>query len=127
MVYKLCYVDDNKAWFTSNWEKQWGDDWDDRPYEHNAEQPYTSYWENNKEYPIPQKTLYFELPYNCDIKHPNYGSYNSPFSVEDINNKVCPWLSIENNGNMEYIFAKTTYTNFIKTIKRLGGVVYLPK
>ena len=38
--YKLCYVDRNKAWFTNNFEKQWGDDWDDAPYEHNAGLPY---------------------------------------------------------------------------------------
>ncbi len=25
--YKLCYVEGNKAWFTNNFEKQWGDDW----------------------------------------------------------------------------------------------------
>lgn len=46
MVYKLCYIDDNGysnqgvAYFTDNLENQWGDDWDDAPYEHNAESPY---------------------------------------------------------------------------------------
>lgn len=28
--YKLCYVEGNKAWFTNNFEKQWGDDWNDQ-------------------------------------------------------------------------------------------------
>lgn len=27
-------------YFTSDIENQWGDDWDDRPYEHNAGKPY---------------------------------------------------------------------------------------
>ena len=47
--YKLCYVDGNKAWFTNNFEKQWGDDWNDRPYEHNAGLPYDHWSELIKE------------------------------------------------------------------------------
>lgn len=38
--YKLCYVEDNFAYFTNDFENQWGDDWNDRPYEHNAGEPY---------------------------------------------------------------------------------------
>ena len=86
MVYKLCYIDGNKAWFTSNWKKQWGDDWGDRPYEHNAEEPYTTYFENGLEHIIPQKELYFELPYWCNVSRPCDGVTNSPYSVQDINN-----------------------------------------
>lgn len=43
--YKLCYVDGQKAWFTDNFEKQWGDDWNDKPYECNAEEPYDHWYE----------------------------------------------------------------------------------
>ena len=43
--YKLCYVEGNKAWFTNNFEKQWGDDWNDSPYECNAGYPYDSWSE----------------------------------------------------------------------------------
>lgn len=43
----LCYVDGNKAWFTTKpLAEQWGDDWDDAPYEHNAGQPYGPCWHN---------------------------------------------------------------------------------
>ena len=45
--YKLCYVDQEDEYssittlyFTNDMEKQWGDDWDDAPYEHNSESPY---------------------------------------------------------------------------------------
>ena len=70
--YKLCYVDGNKAWFTNNFEKQWGDDWNDRPYEYNAGLPY-DHWsellEDNenvfkrkfKDHEIKHKVLYFEV------------------------------------------------------------------
>ena len=39
-IYKLCYVDGNIMYFTDNFENQRGDDWDDAPYEYNAEEPY---------------------------------------------------------------------------------------
>jgi hypothetical protein len=43
--YRLCYIDGQKAWFTDNFEKQWGDDWNDKPYECNAGEPYNSWSE----------------------------------------------------------------------------------
>ena len=38
----LCYIDQmGRAYFTTQaLSKQWGDDWNDAPYEHNAETPY---------------------------------------------------------------------------------------
>ncbi|OGN14800.1 MAG: hypothetical protein A3J47_00270 [Candidatus Yanofskybacteria bacterium RIFCSPHIGHO2_02_FULL_43_22] len=37
----LCFVEGNTAYFTTQeLSKQWGDDWNDAPYEHNAERPY---------------------------------------------------------------------------------------
>lgn len=37
----LCYVEGNFAYFTSKpLEETSGDDWDDAPYEHNAEPPF---------------------------------------------------------------------------------------
>ena len=36
----LCYVDAPWAYFTTRrLSEQWGDDWDDAPYEHNAGTP----------------------------------------------------------------------------------------
>ena len=121
MVYKLCYIEGNKAYFTNNWKKQWGDDWDDAPYEHNAGTPYHSYYENGKEIPILLKEIYFEIPKY--YKLPDDGYSNSPFSVQDINNHRVPWLTINN----QYIFAGTSYTNFVKQIFELGGTIYVPK
>ena len=43
----LCYVEGNWAYFTTkDLDKQWGDDWDDAPYEHNAGTPYGPCWHN---------------------------------------------------------------------------------
>lgn len=44
-TFKLCYVHHNILYFTDSFEKQWGDDWDDAPYEHNAGEPYE--WEDD--------------------------------------------------------------------------------
>lgn len=47
----LCYVDDKFAYFTTQeLAKQWGDDWDDAPYEHNAGEPYGPCWHNEPEH-----------------------------------------------------------------------------
>ena len=123
MVYKLCYIDPDepKAYFTSNWKEQWGDDWNDRPYEHNAGSPYNSYYVDGKEYPIELKIVYFELPYGYET--PCSDVENSRFSVEDINMHKVPWLTYDGH----YIFAGTSYSNFIKQIEELGGTIYTPK
>lgn len=43
----LCYVKGCFAYFTSQpVEEQWGDDWNDAPYEHNAGEPYGPCWHN---------------------------------------------------------------------------------
>ena len=47
---RLCYVKGSFAWFTTHDpEQQTGDDWDDAPYEHNAEPPYEPCWHNEPE------------------------------------------------------------------------------
>ena len=120
MVYKLCYVDGNKAWFTNDFKHQWGDDWDDRPYEHNAGTPYRSYFDNNKEIPIGIKEVYFDLPGWYET--PCSNTDNSHYSVEDINNHRVPWITLDGH----YIFAGISYTNFIKQIEELGGIIYTP-
>ena len=40
---RLCYLENNIMYFTSDIKNQWGDDWDDRPYEHNAGKPYETH------------------------------------------------------------------------------------
>lgn len=128
--YKLCYIDGNKAWFTDNFEEQWGDDWDDRPYECNAGYPY-DHWseliEDNpdifkrkwKHHPIKLKTLYFEVNDWGDKRPHEMGN----FSVKDINKGAVAWIHTD-----EYnIYAGTTIEEFIDIIEKHGGQVYLLK
>lgn len=120
--FELCYIDGNKAYFTSDWENQWGDDWDDAPYEHNAERPYENYYIDGKPHPIELKTLCFEFPKEW-IKLPCDDFLNSPFSVEAINRGDVAWL----RGEKFNILAKTSYEDFIKIVEDNDGIIYLPR
>ena len=130
--YKLCYVEGNKAWFTNNFEKQWGDDWGDRPYECNAGEPYNDWSEliednedifkrKYKHHEIKHKVLYFETESNMILPCDNY--LNSPYSVEDINKQAVAWIHTYDFN----ILAGTTIENFIDILERHGGKVFLPK
>jgi len=47
VIPRLCYVERQWAYFTTRpIAEQWGDDWDDAPYEHNAGEPYEPCWHN---------------------------------------------------------------------------------
>ena len=85
---KLCYIEDIEplywvfsgeepnpnyiegkqeyyAYFTpAELEKQWGDDWDDKPYEYNAEIPYDDYYEGNMKVELNIVKVPFWLPYD---------------------------------------------------------------
>lgn len=127
--YKLCYIDGNCAYFTENFEKTTGDDWDDKPYEHNSGTPY------EHDYSVPEqgvkngcgiypeisiKKVYFELPFY--YKLPCDGYLNSPYSVDDINiRKVVAWIFCDKFA----LFAETTMKKFVETIEENGGKVYL--
>lgn len=119
MEYKLCYIDGNKAWFTSNFEHQWGDDWNDVPYEHNAEPPYDFYYKNEKEIPIELKVLFYDFPYEW-VQLPCDNFINSPYSVEAINRGVVPWIV----GKNFVIQAGTALEEFKKIVKANKGKIY---
>ena len=119
---KLCYIKNGKAFFTTQeLDKQWGDDWDDAPYEHNAGEPYTGKdWEILK--------VYFE----GDFYEPCEKWSNSPYSVEEINKGIVPWLSpVHKNNSPIYggttspIFAGATLKEFIQIIWKTDGEVYM--
>ena len=73
---------------------QWGDDWDDAPYEHNAEEPYDHCYQGDerKEHLIIKVPFYVRHDW-CDVKLPmDYGCENSPFCVRDINAGAVAWV-----------------------------------
>lgn len=70
---------------TDDCEDYWGDDWNDVPYEHNAEQVYSEYIQGYVEFAFPLK---YDVREACD------GYFNSPFSKEDMKNRKVPCLTI---------------------------------
>ena len=96
-------------YFTNDLENQWGDDWDDAPYEYNAEIPYddktniivipvtlmysflTNLDGDNDDY----DKLFAKCPnyHYCDLRFPkDWGGINSPFCVDDINGGAVAWI-----------------------------------
>lgn len=65
--------------------EQWGDDWNDAPYEHNAETVYREYVNGIADYAIPLDASVYEP---CD------GEWNSRFSKEDMIKRIVPCLII---------------------------------
>lgn len=105
---QLCYIKGDKAYFTSCFEKQWGDDWNDTPYEHNAGAPYTGDYDLT--------IVYFEV----DAFRPCDNYMNTPYSVRDINKGAVPWLK---DGDVS-IYGGATLLEFIEYIEGLEGAVY---
>ena len=70
----------------------WGDDWDDRPYEHNAGCVYDKYI-------IGFHDTWFSDTYDVyePAEDPSYGG-NSPFSKEDFKNREAPFLVLVPKG-----------------------------
>lgn len=126
------------AYFTPiELSEQWGDDWDDAPYEHNAEIPYddiiTETYETDgtkitkkiakkiEHYdiiviPFVVKSFYYKLP-----KDYSYGG-NSSFSVDMINSGAVAWIYDPADGKMENmtsIQAGCTIYEFIQKLKRI--------
>lgn len=116
--YRLCYVEGGWAYFTClPLNEQWGDDWDDAPYEHNAGTPY------NRETAQIVK-LAWEGPFDT----PDAGVSNSPWSVQDINGGRVPWLKPTkwSPAARRDIWAGATVRQFITVMQEGGGTAYAP-
>jgi len=121
---RLCYVSGPWAYFTTKeLGEQWGDDWNDVPYEHNAGIPYM--WRNARDKP---QWHIFKLAFDSDSALPDdWCGSNSPYSVQAINKGVVPWLRPDPYNYLgATIMAGTTYRDFIWAIEQSGGRVYVP-
>ena len=135
----LCYIDAPWAYFTTQpLEDQWGDDWDDAPYEHNAGAPYDPprpdlpAEERAKLFPyawLPDGTPRWRIErvaFDGDFITPDYGYSNSPWSVQQINRGEIAWLRPAPwSDHAVVIHAGTTLPDFIDAVQRAGGCVYV--
>ena len=127
---KLCYVcpRDRFAWFTSiELEAQWGDDWNDAPYEHNADEPYSDHRVDGKHVPHHLVKVAWDGPYSTPA---DLAGSNSSWSVQGINRGCVAWLVPDGWGASDSarpIPAGTSLVGFIEAIEGAGGHVYLPR
>lgn len=124
----LCYVKGPWAYFTTQpLSEQWGDDWNDIPYEYNAGRPYkyrADCVEEGKQ-PWAIYQVAWEGPF--DEPRERFSSYSaSPFSVEAINAGAIAWLQTEAwRKELIVIPAGTSLQIFINLIQMAGGEVYI--
>lgn len=113
--YKLCYVESGYAFFTRrNLSEQWGDDWDDAPYEHNAGYPYSK-----------EEGDILQIPFVSNLVTPNYNLFNSPFSVEKINKGYVAWLRDEYGNTGTKIMAGCGIEEFCNKVIQTKGAVFM--
>ncbi len=115
----LCFVRRPWAYFTTlPLDKQWGDDWNDAPYEHNAGAPYL-YNGNGEPYEV------IQVAFDAPLETPADGYLNSPCSVEMINAGTVAWLYTDYYTNPPTkIMAGTPLSEFHRLIAAVGGTVY---
>ncbi len=124
--FRLCYIDEQEAWFTTRnpLSEQWGDDWNDAPYEYNAGRPY-EWTERDK---CPPYEL-FMVMFRTDLETPaQIAGSNSHYSVEQINAGLTPWLCSTSWSMVKdvQIMAGITLPEFIDAIRQAGGEVFWP-
>lgn len=67
------------------YEKPWGDDWDDAPYERNASEVYDEYVDGVYD---------VAFPYDYMVLEPCDGDWNSPYTKEDMQKRKMPCILI---------------------------------
>lgn len=120
----LCYISGAWAYFTTqSLSEQWGDDWNDAPYEQNAGAPYR-YSEGDKKkgrQPWQIFKVAWEGPFETPCILPN-----SRFSVKMINAGAIAWLRTDQwCKNQIIIPAGTPLDRFVELIREAGGEVYI--
>lgn len=120
----LCFISQHESravFTTAPLGSQWGDDWNDAPYEHNCGDPYE--WR-----PSDKKPPYalYEVYFKTDMETPAQKAWggNSLYSVEMINNRETPWLSGEGKAP---IYAGVSIAEFKRIIKANGGTIFVPE
>lgn len=138
--YKLCYIDGSNrmAYFTTQeLSKQWGDDWNDAPYQFNAGPPYEPgmyYYSDGRKEKNEKDwnedgtpkweiyTLMFYVPwatFPCDFG-------NNGYSVQQINAGVVAWVAgSDAQGVPIAISAGCSVQEFQDKIWKMRGKIYL--
>lgn len=126
---RLCYAQENWAWFTSNLAATTGDDWNDAPHDCNAGPPYRD-----------DGVELLKVAFDGDLElvgaH-NFGNGTGRWgylSVDQINEGAAPWLVQVLYGRPlagellqlgVQIPSGVTLTEFSALVEQADGTVYL--
>jgi len=123
---KLCYIEGPWAYFTTA-KRQWGDDWNDAPYEHNAGRPY-DWRESSTEEPYTIRSVAFDGPFQTPA------ALGLSVSVQDINEERFAWLTLdrfervpEGYSGATALMGGASLEEFCRFVEALGGTVYEPR
>ncbi len=119
--FKLCFISGQFAYFTpkplEGKRRQWGDDWDDSPYEYNAGKPYDIQYITKVAFDFRGKAEGFD--YNFPL--------GKKVSVQYINQKGCPWIDFPTQKGKHHknaIWAGDSLNKFIRKVKEMDGEIY---
>ena len=112
--FRLCYVDGPFAYFTTQkLSDQWGDDWNDAPYEHNAGRPYE--WSETDKAP---KWEILKVAFEAPLTTPDSDVSNCSYCVRDINKGQVAWLESEPWKERSFGFSRARpWTSLLARLK----------
>jgi hypothetical protein len=119
-ILKLCYIENNKAYFTTQkLSQQWGTNWDEIDYQHNAGEPYKPILYKHFNEDGTPKWIIEKVFFYGTFKRAGTDLWDNPYSVEMINKGRVPWLTPYKEQGIPPIMAGITLEEFIKFIKIL--------
>ncbi|WP_250479048.1 MULTISPECIES: hypothetical protein [unclassified Caballeronia] len=116
--YRLCFVRVPWAFFTRvALDRQWGEHWDQAPYELHAGLP-----DSSRIHPI------LKVAFDGPFFPPDAGRNGHSLSVRELNEGAAPWLRTEGNfhGEPVHIMAGVTLRQFHLLVSMAGGTLYAP-
>lgn len=127
MALHLCFVQDNWAFFTSlPLAEQWGNDWDDKPYQHSAGRPYGP---KEAKSVVGRDWELVQVAWDADLDEACEGdNWERVLSVQQVNAGAVPWLRTSrywrgDKGAIE-IWAGVSLEDFVTLIRAAGGDVW---
>lgn len=125
--WRLCYVDDSWAWFAEDFDKAWGDDWNDAPHFCDAGDPYHGREGDRRYYKVA-----FDgnaVPFGVNGSDDPLSIGDGWFSVEQFNAREVPWLCEITYGTnpvrrVNGIWGGCTLGEFRTSIAAANGSVY---
>lgn len=119
--FRLCFVGSGGsygldcAYFAKDFDAARGDDWDDAPYQYNAEPP------------CEDSTELVRCAFDSDYAAPADVLYDRAPSVDAINSGAVAWLipSWDARDDLPAIPAGTTFAEFRRLIRAAGGTIFL--